>query len=98
MDIGNAKDIEEIKQDIEKARRWARKHFNVGQKEDHLLARPTFDIEYPGPNKIQVWPRFYGKRMMVSFTYTLIWVGEMLIWRARHPFHGTVIDLIVEED
>ncbi len=47
----NTRSMREIKRDIMKARKWARKHFNTAQKEDHLLASPTFDIEYPEPDK-----------------------------------------------
>lgn len=90
-------DIEQVKKDIIHARKWARKYFNVEQKEDHVLALPTFDIEYPEPDKIQVWPRSYGKRLEPSFTYTLTWIGKSLVWRTRNPFLDTRIDLVVGE-
>lgn len=93
----HAGNIEQIKEDIVRARKWARVYFNVGQKEDHVLAPPTFDIEYLGPDTIRVWPRSYGKRLEPYFTYTLIWAGESLIWRGENPFLSTRIDLVIGE-
>lgn len=86
-----------IKANIMRARKWARKHFNVGQEEDHIWAPPTFDMEFPNPDEIQVWARCYGRRMYPSVTYKLAWRDEQLMWVCRNPFSGAKTELVVEE-
>lgn len=87
-------DLEKVKADIIRAREWAWEHFNADQEEDHILAKPTFDMEYPEPDEIEVWPRSYGRRLFPSLRYKLAWKpGGQLVWVSQRPFYG--IELVI---
>lgn len=89
------KSLEELKEDVKRARRWAEAHFNVDQKEDHLLAPPVFDIEWLDMDKFRVYARSYGHRLWPHFEYRLAWVNGNPAWISKHPFSGAKIVLHV---
>ena len=81
-----SKDIEEIQEDISRARDWAREHFNAYVDEEttpsHLLAQKVFVVEFPEPDIMSVYPIMYGKPMFaVRAEYRLLWIGERLFWK-----------------
>jgi len=85
---------EEIIEQIIKARKWAKVHFNVlNAKEGKLfdpdtleILPPSFFIEFPDVDRMVVTPSFLGTRSIISFEYRLAF--NPLQWEGKHPFWG----------
>jgi len=88
-------DLDQIRMDIHQAREWAKDHFNVHQEEDHILAPPTFVVEFPEPDRMVVWPRLMGQKLQPGTHYRLAWRGRMVIWVGKNPLTGQQFELIV---
>jgi len=79
-------DLQRIQIDIERARAWARQHFNAYVDEEttpsHLLAKPTCDVTFPEPDTMRVCPVVYGELMLVALAeYRLCWKLTGLCWK-----------------
>lgn len=77
------KDLEQIKKDIERARAWAERHFNVGGSST-LLDPPACEIDYPEPDQMVVFPVLYGERLGLGVRYRLKWQYGSVGWEGYH--------------
>jgi hypothetical protein len=84
-------DLSILQRDIERAREWARVHFNDGGPST-LFDLPAFDVVFTDVDKMRVYPLFYGKRLDLSVEYRLKWVNGQVGWEGsllitgEHPW------------
>ena len=81
------KDLNQVKRDIQRARTWARKYFNV-EGPDGFLDPPAFGVEFPEPDQMVVYPRLWGKRMSIGVEYRLKWEDDSVGWEGYHVLTG----------
>lgn len=99
----DSRPLEDIKADIGKAREFIRKRFNAYVDEEttpsHLLAKPTFLIEFPDVDKAWVWPVTYGMPMIgASAEYRLCWKNGKMYWRGGFALRRDVVAMIEVRD
>lgn len=81
-------DISRIKADIERARKWARQHFNAYVDEDttpsHLFAKPTMKVTFPDVDRMCVCPVAMGEPFQGGEAdFRLCWKGKALFWKGN---------------
>ena len=80
-------DLQQIQVDIARARTWAKRHFNAYVDEETtpsnpFFAKPTFDVSFPEPDIMQVWPITFEQPMIVATAeYRLCWKPDGLYWK-----------------
>ena len=90
-------ELEEIKRKIERARKWARKHFNATSCNDKRLfdenlqlLPPSAFVDFPGPDRMNVTLSRMGMRSVIVFEYRLHFAKDgTLFWQTNHPIYGT---------
>lgn len=87
-------DIEAIRKDIIRARRWAKQHFPT-EGSDTLLDGPKFDVKFDR-DTMTVSPKMYGKKFGIEFIYMLVWIHDNVYWKGRSPVTGQEIRLEVK--
>lgn len=81
------KTLEQIRNDVNHARAWALKHFNVNGP-DGFLDPPTADVEFPDVDRMIVCPTRFGKRLTVSIQYKLKWIDGFVGWEGLGIISG----------
>jgi hypothetical protein len=78
-------DLQNIQRKIGQARAYAELYFNADQEEDHLLAPPTFYVEFPDVDRMVVCKRNYGQRMLITTaSYRLAFLEDGSVeWRGK---------------
>lgn len=105
MEAQTKEELEEIKQQIIKARKWARNHFNSGNvnqapfdKETLELSKPACFVEFPDIDTMKVCPSFMGQKVLngaLSFEYRLSF--NPLGWQGKHPIWDHDLPLLKVE-
>ena len=89
--------MEDLVQDIERARAWLEHHFNAYRNEDetpsNMLAKQTWKVTYPDVDKALVVPVLFGKpsEEYIGAKYRIAWVGGKLYWRGGPVIRPDVI-------
>lgn len=96
--MGAPKNAQLALADLKRAQAWALKHFNVGTDGDGLLDKPTFEIDFE-EDRMTVYPRSYGQRLVPGIRYRLKWFDGQVGWEGYGVLSGQpVCWLRVRED
>jgi len=87
--------LELIRADIIRARKWMRNRFPT-EGSDSILDPPKFILDFED-DCVSVVPKLYGKSLRIHILYKLVWVGKELYWEGRNPASGETIRLKVTE-
>jgi len=96
INANTEEDLKEIAAKIEKAREWARQHFNAKQAGDPRFVDHDLNfilamfVEFPTPDTMRVTPSILGKPHGLWFEYKLHFKKDgSLEWHGNNPFWGT---------
>ena len=90
MSDPNEKGITELQADVDRAREWARKHFNADAESNTLLDPPSHIVEFPDIDRMIICAQLYH-RPLTSFWlhYRLCWLPDGGVgWRMSNPPEG----------
>jgi len=92
-------DLERVKEDIQRARTWAARHFNayVDEKRtpSHLLAPLTFRVTYPDVDRLEVVAMSYGEEALITTAeYRLVWKEGKVYWRGGALLRPDVVSYL----
>lgn len=104
-------DIKEIRRKIKIAREFALDHFNADSAKNTsffsnevdsdgfpMMRKPSFFVEFPGPDEMTVTPSIFGKPAEIKFAYKLYFKKDgNVVWKGKNPFTGAELaPLLVE--
>jgi hypothetical protein len=95
--------LDEIRAKIEKARQWARNHFNAGRCSDTRMfdenlvpLPPSFFVDFPAPDRMRITPSILGKPSNLWIEYRLHFHKDgSMTWQGKHPVWDTPLPPLV---
>lgn len=89
-------ELRTLKEIIDFAQEWGRIHFNADQAEDPRIVDenfnflpPSFFVEFPMPDCMNVTPSILGKKTWMTFEYRLHFKRYGVVtWEAKNPLTG----------
>lgn len=110
IEVKHKHDLKQIKRDVERARAWAKRHFNseqaltqtglIEEVDGELqLVKPSAFVSFPDVDTMTAQPAIMGKLMGIAFHYRLCFESDgRLSWRGTHPIWHTPIPPLYVED
>lgn len=110
IEVKHKHDLKQIKRSVERARAWAKRHFNseealtqtglLEQVAGELrMVKPAAFVRFPDVDTMTVQPAVMGRPLGVVMCYRLCFESDgRLSWRGTHPFWGTPLPPLYVED